>query len=1614
MNIKCFIGTIVFFCCISLVNAQGISVENSLPVEDLIEQHFIQGCVEISNVSTPVNGSVNNISSYGYFEKQNAAFPFDNGIVITSGNINDIGDNFNNELLSAGENTWGSDADLELATGVSNTLNATTIEFEFIAGTNTLSFNYLLASEEYSNDFPCRFSDSFAFLIKPADNSEPYTNIAVIPGTDIPISTTTIHQEIVGFCDAENEEYFAGYNMGDTNFNGRTVPLTATASIEPNRRYRIKLIVADQRDALSDSAIFLQGNSFNTEVSLGPDISTCASSITLNANVNNPDASYTWFLNGNQLQQTTSSIVATEPGGNYRVVATIPLGNDVCTTEDSIEVSLSAEQNSTPLTSYELCDNDNDTTESFDLSIKNEEILQSVGNSGDYTITYYVSEDDAQNNTNAQTTITNTSNPQTVYVRIEENTNGCLAYNQFDLIVNPLPDIKTNVTLSQCDTGLIGYEEFNLGDATEDILNGETGMLITYHATEQEANSGINPLDYVYSSYNGTETVYARVRNPQTGCYSVAPLTLRIVSGPILGASTISVDACDPDHDGRATFNLVEEASPLLENLTDVSVSYHLSSNDALNGTNPITNTTNFENTNPFEQVIYIRFTNNTSSCVTLGYLRLFTNRLLSDTDLSPYYLCDDGTNDGIVPFDLLELETRIAASIPDVTVTYYLSENNRLNNVNPLDKTAPFNNTSNPQILYIRIDDPNCSELETIEIGVNPNIDVPNVARQTVCDTNQDGSTVINLNQYDELYTGGDPDLYVEYFLTEEDAEGFTNFVPEKATFTNTSNPQTLYARLTYGPTGCSNIGSFEIEVLPAPTYNIPADYLVCDNNTDGVSTVDLTSKIPEITIGTNNKQVTFYTRLPDANEAINPIASPNSYTTATATIFARVESTQTGCASIVPFKVIISVLPSLENISTYQYCEANNDANGEFIFNTKDADILNGQTGYQVLYYETMADANSRTNTINKTVAYNNTSNPQTIYARVESVNNQDCFDVASFAISVNESPGYNAPTDLFTCDDISNNGQELFNLAPVAQQIQAGHPEISSLSFHYSINDAQTDTDPLPNDYTNIDNPQTIFTRVESTNGCYEIVEFELNVIIVGLVNQPDPVIGCDNDYNGSTVFDLTSDNINVLGIRQEDVVLGYFENENDAENNTDPIAVPEAYVNTTNPQTVYVRATNTISNCYLVVPLELQVALPPTLSTFGTMMYCSTDNGTIDLTAMNNSLYQVPSEVDIAYFSTETDAQNNTNVLNNGFTYPGSYFTLFARVTYKETGCFVTTPVNIEINRSPEATTPPDLRVCTDDFSYIFNLAPQTPIIMGNETPANHKITYYHDQQDADMAANALSTEEVLSFEAINGDEIFARLEDLQTGCYDIASFNIYLDPFPLIPIEDTLTQCINTPNIMVNASTGNTNETYLWSTGATTPSITIPSIGNYWVTVTSEYNCSTTKDFTVIESQQASILAVETVSFTENNSITVTVSGVGDYLFVLNNGTPQEENTFTNVPIGYHTIMVIDRNGCETAVEQNVLVLGFPKFFTPNGDGVYDTWHIAGAQTIPNSTVRIFDRYGKLLTVLDADGPGWDGTYNGKHMPQDDYWFNADVIGMDKPFVAKGHFSLVRE
>ena len=161
-------------------------------------------------------------------------------------------------------------------------------------------------------------------------------------------------------------------------------------------------------------------------------------------------------------------------------------------------------------------------------------------------------------------------------------------------------------------------------------------------------------------------------------------------------------------------------------------------------------------------------------------------------------------------------------------------------------------------------------------------------------------------------------------------------------------------------------------------------------------------------------------------------------------------------------------------------------------------------------------------------------------------------------------------------------------------------------------------------------------------------------------------------------------------------------------------------------------------------------------------------------------------------------------------------------------------------------------------------------------------------------------------------------------------------------------------------------------------------------------------CPTSKFFNVLSSEIATINSVNITEQGEDIRITIDASGIGDYEYALNdiNGIYQDSNVFNTSPAGSYTVYVRDKNGCgivQERLEQDLTLEGFPKFFTPNGDGVNDFW-----QFIPTSltgemnieVIRIFDRYGTLLTQIMPTSKGWDGTFNGQPLPASSYWFKA--------------------
>ncbi|MGY8909755.1 MAG: T9SS type B sorting domain-containing protein [Flavobacteriales bacterium] len=199
---------------------------------------------------------------------------------------------------------------------------------------------------------------------------------------------------------------------------------------------------------------------------------------------------------------------------------------------------------------------------------------------------------------------------------------------------------------------------------------------------------------------------------------------------------------------------------------------------------------------------------------------------------------------------------------------------------------------------------------------------------------------------------------------------------------------------------------------------------------------------------------------------------------------------------------------------------------------------------------------------------------------------------------------------------------------------------------------------------------------------------------------------------------------------------------------------------------------------------------------------------------------------------------------------------------------------------------------------------------------------------------------------------------------------------------------------------------------------------LSSIGQYSLTVYKSENglmCSVRKDFVVVNPDIATFSQIDVNTEDErNNTITLNVNGNSNYEFSLDNtsffgnGT---SFTFTNVEAGLRTIYVRDLNNCEEPIQTKVSVIGFKKFFTPNGDGNNDFWNIKGltATSFKSVNVYIFDRYGKIIgSITDFNSLGWDGTYNGKLLMTNNYWFKAEIIDIDDNVIKQsGNFSLIR-
>ncbi|NNE01848.1 MAG: T9SS type B sorting domain-containing protein [Eudoraea sp.] len=195
-------------------------------------------------------------------------------------------------------------------------------------------------------------------------------------------------------------------------------------------------------------------------------------------------------------------------------------------------------------------------------------------------------------------------------------------------------------------------------------------------------------------------------------------------------------------------------------------------------------------------------------------------------------------------------------------------------------------------------------------------------------------------------------------------------------------------------------------------------------------------------------------------------------------------------------------------------------------------------------------------------------------------------------------------------------------------------------------------------------------------------------------------------------------------------------------------------------------------------------------------------------------------------------------------------------------------------------------------------------------------------------------------------------------------------------------------------------------------------VTSPNSGRYYVSIVTNLATTITDDILIT---YYGIPVLDEViildDLSDSNNIEVVVDGNGSYEYAINGGEFQDSPVFNDIPPGQNTVIINDKNGCGTTNPIPFLVVGYPKFFTPNGDGIHDAWNILGIDTLTDPVVFIFDRYGKLLKQLDETTVGWDGTFNGRPMPSSDYWFRLeyerDELGVIVASTVRTHFTLKR-
>lgn len=1194
----------------------------------------------------------------------------------------------------------------------------------------------------------------------------------------------------------------------------------------------------------------------------------------------------------------------------------------------------------------------------------------------------------------------------------QKKENGCVPVSDSVTVEYSPAAVSPNpVNLYKCNTGGTSYT-YDLSSNTAIILKGiDETTQVSYHISQSDADVNINPLPNIYTS-NGDETIYVRIKVPKFSCPLIKNFKLQLTPGPI-ATKPSDLNVCS--NTIKAPVQVASQTNAILngQNKSIYQVSYFASLADATNNTKAITGNYSTETTTIYARVQLI----NDDSCFSITDFKVnvqitptldpisnvviceqytlpalekgnyFTQTNGQGTPLFEGYVvtatqtffvfyqpngpqgCSSNISFQVKILDPLQIVPKSGSycgsyKLPALSDGQYFTQAGGLGT-----KIAAGTTIKETQRIYYyfkSIITPFCTIDEYFDVTIFPTVNVG--AFKTIFDCNS--------------YTL--PELTVGNYFTK--ADGLGEKINAGTVITTT---QTVYV---YAITvdGCISKAAFSV-IIGVPT---PIDVRQCSPYT-----------LPKLAIGD------YYTGPNGTGNIIKSGASINI----TQDIYIYVATANNpNCTDNIHFKVEIDQ-PIIDILSDVTACET-------YTLPT----LTSGE------YYTAPNKGGT------KLEAGNQITTSKTIYIFKASLTKDGCYNENSFKINILKKPLIDSRSDIDIC-----NFYILTDLK-VGEYFTGPNGTGKKLSFGTKIEESQI---------------IYIYATASTQLSCSSESSFSITIFPMK-ADAPKDVKVCDsytlpglNNGNYFTVSGGPKNGTTYL-LHAGDVIkasttLYVFAESGERINCTDEnsfkidiIPSPKlGTIPTVNVCNSYTLPTLTLGNYYTEPNAKGTQLKAGDVFTSSKVIYIYAETGTIpncsDEAILNINIFNVDEIADsymcdsyvlptlkIGDYYTLTSGTGKKLLAGQTLNATQTVY-IYAKSPYNpscsdESSFTVTKVVSPIVN--PVSTSL--LTVCDEDILndgiFDFNLAQLSSTILGSQTSSEYKVEYFASQVDAVTGVNPIVS--------TNSKTVFAKVSNtLAKDCFELKSFTIIINKLPEAKAEDGIICYDSKTSTLLKAYTiqsglSSTNYTFEWlddnnKVVGTKSNYTAVLPGIYTLITTSNATGCASKPMPIIvsPSEPATVTYKINDDFADNAIVTVIANGEGgNYEYQLDSGAFQNSPIFDNVSSGIHKITVSDKNGCGiTTIE--VLVLKYPKFFTPNGDGYNDTWNITDLKLITqsNADISIYDRYGKFITKINPNGRGWDGTHSGKQLPSTDYWFTVNYNDGDIYKEFRAHFSMKR-